>query len=76
MSNADVGAAYLEGEALRHYSEHGCWKQTPDPFVIQEGVHGYFIQFLGATERDAINKEYAGMLARLCQIKSMWCLAH
>jgi len=44
------------------------------PFVIMPGPHGYFIQFLGLTERAAINKEYEEMLARLCKIKEVWCL--
>jgi hypothetical protein len=35
--------------------------------------HGYIVQFRGVTERAAINKEYEGMLARLCKIKE-WCL--
>ena len=44
-----------------------------DPFVIFHGPHGYTIQFLGLTERAAINKEYEEMLARLCKIKEAWC---
>ncbi len=44
------------------------------PFVIMPGPHGYIIQFLGLTERAAINKEYEEMLARLCKIKDVWCL--
>jgi len=44
------------------------------PFVIMPGPHGYNIQLLGLTERAAINKEYEAMLARLCQIKDVWCL--
>ena len=46
------------------------------PFVIMPGPHGYFIQPLGLTERAAINKEYEDMLARLCKIKEVWCLAN
>jgi hypothetical protein len=45
-----------------------------DPFVILHGQHGYMIQSLGLTERAAINKEYEEMLARLCNIKDVWCL--
>lgn len=45
-----------------------------DPFVIFHGPHGYTIQFLGLTERAAINKEYEEMLTRLCKIKEAWCL--
>jgi len=44
------------------------------PFLILPGPHGYNIQFLGLTERAAINKEYEEMLARLCKIKEAWCL--
>jgi len=44
------------------------------PFAILHGPHGYTIQFLGLTERAAINKEYEEMLARLCNIKDLWCL--
>ena len=40
------------------------------------GPHGYMVQFLGVKERDAINKEYEEMLARLCKIKDVWCLPH
>ncbi len=45
------------------------------PFIIMEGPHGYIIQPIDLTERTAINKEYEGMLARLCKIKKDWCLA-
>src|SRR6266568_2095677 len=45
-----------------------------EPFVILQGHHGYMIQGLGVTERAAINKEYEAMLARLCNIKAVWCL--
>ena len=44
------------------------------PFVFMTGPHGYMIQFLGLTERAAINKEYKEMLERLCKIKDEWCL--
>jgi len=45
-----------------------------EPFVILRGHHGYMIQPLGVTERAAINKVYEEMLARLCNIKDVWCL--
>ena len=44
------------------------------PFVIMPGPHGYFIQMLGLTEKEAINIEYEEMLAKLCNIKDAWCL--
>jgi len=44
------------------------------PLVILQGPHGYMIQPLGVTEREAINKEYEEMLVRLCKIKEVWCL--
>ena len=59
VSNEDIGGGKLGGMY---------------PFVIMPGPHGYVIQFLGLTERAAINKEYEGMLARLCKIKEVWCL--
>jgi hypothetical protein len=33
---------------------------TPYPFVILPGPHGYMIQLLGRTEKAAITKAYAG----------------
>ncbi len=74
VSNEDVGGAIPKPEEFRYYSEHGRWPDSPSPFVILHGPHGYFVQFLGVTERDAINKEYEEMLSRLCKIKEAWCL--
>jgi hypothetical protein len=59
VSNEDVGGAKPGG---------------PNPFVILHGHHGYMIQAFGVMERAAINKEYEQMIARLCQIKDLWCL--
>ena len=59
VSNADIGG----GKPAGMY-----------PFVIMPGAHGYFIQPIDVTEREAINKEYEEMLARLCKIKEAWCL--
>jgi len=60
ISNEDIGGGRLGGMY---------------PFVILPGPHGYIIQqFLGVTERAAINKEYEEMLARICKIKEVWCL--
>jgi len=74
LSNEDVGGAFPKPEELRYFSEHGRWQSSPNPFVILHGPHGYLIQFVGVTERTAINQEYAEMLARLCKIKDAWCL--
>lgn len=74
VSNEDVGGAKPTAEQFGYFSQHGRWPSSPDPFVILHGAHGYFIQFVGVTERDAINKEYTDMLARLCKIKDSWCL--
>jgi len=74
VSNPDVGGATPSPEQLRYLSQHGRWPDSPGPFVILHGPHGYMVQFLGVTERDAINKEYEEMLARLCKIKEAWCL--
>ena len=57
ISNEDIGGGRLGGMY---------------PFVILPGPHGYIIQqFLGVTERAAINKEYEEMLARICKIKEV-----
>ncbi len=74
VSNEDVGGASPTPEQLHYFSEHGRWQASPGPFVILHGPHGYFVQFVGVTERTAINKEYEEMLARLCKIKEVWCL--
>ena len=74
VSNQEVGGASPSPEEFRYYSEHGRWPDSPSPFVILHGPHGYFVQFLGVTERDAITNEYEGMLARLCKIEEAWCL--
>jgi hypothetical protein len=62
VSNADIGAAPVPVPGSMY------------PFVILRGHHGYMIQFLGVSERAAINQEYQEMLARLCAIKEVWCL--
>jgi hypothetical protein len=74
VSNREVGAATPTSEQLHYFSEHGRWPDTPYPFLILHGPHGYMIQFRGVAERDAITTEYEGMLARLCKIKDEWCL--
>ena len=74
VSNKEAGAATPTSEQLHYFSEHGRWPDTPYPFLILHGPHGYMIQFRGVTERNAITKEYEGMLARLCKIKDEWCL--
>jgi hypothetical protein len=74
VSNDEVGGGFPNSEQFKYYVEHGRWPDTPYPFVILHGLHGYMIQFRGVTERDAITTEYEGMLTRLCQIKDVWCL--
>jgi hypothetical protein len=76
LSEADLGVAPPSAEQLNHYSHHGGWKENPDPFLINHGPHAYFIQFLGLKERDAINKEYADMLSRLCKFYAAFCIPH
>ncbi len=60
VSNEDIGGKFL--------SEH--------PFVLNRtpGPHGYIIQFVGKAEKEAINEEYADMLARLCELRESYCL--
>src|SRR5229473_1110257 len=75
VSNEDVGGANPTPEQLHYFNEHGRWQVSPDPFVILHGDHGYFMQFVGVTERAAINKEYEEMLGRLCKTEEVWCLS-
>jgi hypothetical protein len=59
VSNEDIG---------------GATPGTPYPSVILHGHHGYAIQSIGVTEAAALTKEYEPMLAKLCEIKEVWCL--
>lgn len=74
VSDEDIGGATPTPQEFRYLTQHRHWPGTKYPFVILHGPHGYTVQFLGATERAALNKEYEEMLARLCQIKDLWCL--
>lgn len=78
VSNRDVGGAIPTPEQMDSFVQHGHYPDNsyPYPFVLMQGPHGYVLQFLGATERVAIDKENGEMLARLCQIKQEWCLPH
>lgn len=50
--------------------------QSEYPFVLNRapGPHGYIILFAGRQEREAITKEYAGMIERLCSLREAYCL--
>jgi hypothetical protein len=74
LTNADIGGAAPAPEDLQYFKEHGRFKTPFDPFVIHQGPHGYMVQFLGVTERDALRKEYSAMLERLCNVRREWCL--
>jgi len=76
VSNEEIGGAMPTPEQFSYYTQHGRWPDTPYPFLILHGPHGYMVQFRGVQERDAITKDYEGMLARLCKIKEGWCLPH
>jgi hypothetical protein len=74
VSNDAVGGAMPSQEEMQYAMTHGRWRTAPHPFVIHDGPHGYLIQQLGPTEREAVNKEYQPMLDRLCKMKKAWCL--
>jgi len=74
VSPQDVGADKPTPDEFNHFMMHGRWKDNPDPIVISPGPHGYMVQFLGVTERERLDKEYAPMLARLCELKKVWCI--
>jgi hypothetical protein len=44
------------------------------PHIIMPGPHGLIVQALDTKEKAAINKQYAGLLQRLCKLKQAWCL--
>ena len=74
VSSDEMGGATPTPEQLRYFIQHGRWPNTPYPFLLLHGPHGYIVQLRGVTETDAITKEYEEMLARLCKIKEAWCL--
>ena len=76
VAGEEVGAATPKPGQFHYLIQHGRWPDTPYPFLILHGPHGYMVQFRGVEERDAITKQYEGMLARLCKIKEAWCLPH
>lgn len=78
VSNEDIGGAIPTSEQMHSFVTRGHWPDSSYqyPFVLMQGPHGYVIQFLGAAERVAIDKENDEMLARLCKIKREWCLPH
>ena len=71
VSAKDLGAATPTPEQFQYFKQHERWPETPYPILIMHGPHAYMVQFQGVTERDAITKEYAGMLAQLCKIKDV-----
>ena len=74
VTDKEVGGGRPNAEQFRYFSEHRHWPGSVYPFTILNGPHGYTIQFLGTTEREALTKEYEPMLTRLCKIKEQWCL--
>ena len=74
VTDKDVGGGRPNPDDLKYFVEHRHWPGSVYPFVILHGPHGYTVQFLGTTERGALNNEYAEMLAKLCKIKESWCL--
>jgi hypothetical protein len=59
VSQADIGGGELGGVY---------------PHIIMPGPHGMIVQALDTREKEAIQKQYAGMLQKLCNIKQAWCL--
>ena len=46
------------------------------PFILpaSRGPHGFIIQAVGQAEKEAINEEYAELIARLCEVREVYCL--
>ena len=78
VSNGAIGGAIPTPAQMDSFVHHGHYPDNsyPYPFVLMQGPHGYVLQFLGATERVTIDKEYSEMLTQLCKIKQEWCLPH
>lgn len=74
VSNQDVGGSMPSAEEFGYLAEHRHWGGTRYPFVILTGPYGYTVQFLGSTEREALNQQYEAMLSQLCGINNLWCL--
>jgi hypothetical protein len=70
VSNEDIGGKMPSVQ----YAGGQMKVSSTYPWVMQPGVHGYFIHFIDLMERAAINKEYEEMLGRLCKLKEVWCL--
>ena len=60
VSNEEIGGKFM--------SEY--------PYILNRspGPHGYIILFAGRAEKEAINKEYAEMIGRLCEFRELYCL--
>lgn len=56
VSTTEIGVMPT-AEQLRDFTQHGAWMQTPAPFVIHHGPHGYLVHIGGVAEREAIDKE-------------------
>ncbi|HEV7367465.1 hypothetical protein [Arenibaculum sp.] len=52
----------------------GAQPGSPYPFLIHPGPHAYSVQAVGDPERQAINDEYAALIAKLCELRTQWCL--
>ena len=59
VSNQDIGGSLSPGA---------------HPFGFRPGVHGFIVIRAGEKEIADINKEYAGMIAKLCKFQSAFCL--
>jgi hypothetical protein len=73
VSTNEIGVTPT-AEQLRDFSQHGHWLETPAPFVIHHGPHGYLVHVRGVLERTATIKEHEEILEMLCKIKKVWCL--
>ena len=52
----------------------GSFPPADYPWAFRPGPHGFINLRAGKKEIADINKEYEGMLARLCKIKEAFCL--
>jgi hypothetical protein len=73
VSTKEIGVTPTT-EQLHDFTTHGHWLETPYPFIIHHGPHGYLVHVRGVAERASITKEHEALLARLCKLTDVWCL--
>jgi hypothetical protein len=60
---------------MRRHHQGLIWDSPVSPCACFASTHnGYMVQLIGVTEKAAITKGHEEILAKLCNIKDVWCL--